>query len=155
MSSEPPPESASEIALVLPATTHGLHSCLTSIEEACADWNLPRDTISRLRVVVEELFSNTIKYGYGGESERPVRVRLRGSPPIELVYEDDAPAFDPTAGRDGTPDGALPARDAVGGKGIALALGLTRSARYERLAAGNRLTLWFDRESPSTREPRC
>jgi anti-sigma regulatory factor (Ser/Thr protein kinase) len=129
-----------ERALELPATMSGLRACLASIEEACAAWNLDRDTTSRLRVVAEELFSNTIKYGYGGECERPVRLRLRGSPPIELVYEDEAPPFDPTAWLARNP-AAASAGDTVGRKGIALALGLARSARYERLPAGNRITL--------------
>jgi anti-sigma regulatory factor (Ser/Thr protein kinase) len=121
----------------------GLRSCLTSIEEACATWNLPRDTISRLEIAVEELFSNTIKYGYGGESERPVRVRLRCTPHIELVYEDAAPPFDPTAWLEQAQRAGGPPRDELGGKGIALALQLASSARYERLPAGNRITLRF------------
>jgi anti-sigma regulatory factor (Ser/Thr protein kinase) len=129
-----------ELALELPATSSGLHSCLASIEEACAAWKSSRDAISRLRVVVEELYSNTIKYGYGGECERPVRIRLRCSPHIELVYEDAAPAFDPTAWLE--QHRPAPSEDDVAGrKGIALALGLSSSARYERLAGGNRLTL--------------
>jgi serine/threonine-protein kinase RsbW len=136
-------ESVPELALDLPATTQGLRSCLTSIEEGCAGWNLPEGTLARLKVVVEELYSNTIKYGYGGESQRPVRIRLRCTPPIELVYEDEAPPFDPTVWVEKAPNLAPPQRDVVGRKGIALALGLARSARYERLPAGNRLRLRF------------
>jgi serine/threonine-protein kinase RsbW len=136
-------ESVPDLALDLPATTRGLRSCLASIEEGCARRNLPPDTRSRLGVVVEELYSNTIKYGYGGESGRPVRLRLRCGPPIELVYEDEAPPFDPTAWLAQAPPDAPPGEPVVGRKGIALALGLARSARYERLPGGNRLTLRF------------
>jgi anti-sigma regulatory factor (Ser/Thr protein kinase) len=130
---------SADLLLELPATTAGLLSSLDRIRESCTRSNLPRDTISRLQIVVEELFSNTIKYGYGGECERPVRIRLRCSPRIELVYEDLAPPFDPTAWRETTP----PGDGDDGRKGIALVRGLAESTRYERLPAGNRLTLRF------------
>jgi serine/threonine-protein kinase RsbW len=133
---------SADLVLELSATTAGLRSCLDRIRESCTRSNLPRDTISRLQIVVEELFSNTIKYGYGGECERPVRLRLRTSPRIELVYEDAAPAFDPTAWQEAPPS-ADPPRGRVGRKGIPLVLGMTESARYQRLPEGNRLTLHF------------
>ena len=130
---------AADLVLDLSATTSGLHECLDRIEQSGAGWNLPRAMVARLRIVVEELYSNTIKYGYGGESRGPVRLRLRIQPTIELVYEDEAPPFDPTTWQptDGT------AQPVIGQKGIALILGLAASARYERLPAGNRMTLGF------------
>jgi anti-sigma regulatory factor (Ser/Thr protein kinase) len=136
-------ESVPDLALDLPATAQGLRSCLASIGEACARRNLPPEMRSRLEIVVEELYSNTIKYGYGGESTRPVRVRLLCATPVELVYEDEAPPFDPTAWLAQEPGQTPPPRDVVGRKGIALALGLARSARYERLRSGNRVRLRF------------
>jgi anti-sigma regulatory factor (Ser/Thr protein kinase) len=131
---------AADLVLDLSATTSGLHECLDSIEESCAGRNIPRAMVARLRVVVEELLSNTIKHGYGGESQRPVRLRFCWSPRIELVYEDAAPPFDPTAWR---PPGAAAPHGVIGQKGIALVLGLAASARYERLPDGNRVTLGF------------
>ena len=129
---------SADLVLDVSATTTGLRSCQDSIMESCTRSKLPREKISRLKVVVEELFSNTIKYGYGGECERPVRIWLRCSPRIELVYEDAAPPFDPTTWRE-TPS----SRGGVGRKGIVLVLGLAESVRYERLREGNRLTLRF------------
>jgi serine/threonine-protein kinase RsbW len=131
---------SADLVLDLSATTTGLRGCLARIMESCTHAKVPRDTISRLQIVVEELFSNTIKYGYGGECDRPVRVRLRCALRVELIYEDAAPAFDPTAWREVSPDAATPG-GLVGRKGIALVLGLAESVRYERLPGGNRLTL--------------
>ena len=131
-----------DLVLELPATTSGLHECLARIEEICRARNLPRDTIARLRIVAEELFSNTIGHGYGGESDRPVHVRLRCSPPVALVYEDAGPPFDPTGWQEPSPV-AGPSRGELGRKGIALVLGLAASARYERLPGGNRMTIEF------------
>ena len=125
---------SADLTFDLSATASDLLDCLNTIEESCIRWNMDRATISRLRVVVEELFSNTIKYGYGGECARPVRLRVRCSPRVELIYEDEAPAFDPTTWRDTTPP-------EIGRNGISLVLGMAHSARYERLPAGNRLTL--------------
>jgi anti-sigma regulatory factor (Ser/Thr protein kinase) len=129
-----------DLVLDLSATTSGLHQCLDRIEQSCAGRNIPRAVVARLRVVVEELFSNTIKHGYGGESRGPVRLRLRSTPGLELVYEDEAPPFDPTAWRPPAGD-AAPAT--IGQKGIGLVLGLAASACYERLPGGNRMTLRF------------
>ena len=129
-----------DLVLDLSATTSGLHECLDRIEQSCAGWNLPRAMVARLRIVVEELYSNTIKYGYGAANRGPVRLRLRGKPTIELVYEDEAPPFDPTAWQ---PPADAAQLGGVGQKGIALILGLAASARYERLPDGNRMTLGF------------
>ena len=131
-----------DLELDLSATTSGLRECLDRIEQSCAGRNIPRAMVARLRVVVEELYSNTIKHGYGGESQRPVRLRLCSSPRIELVYEDAAPPFDPTAWRPAAAN-SLPAHGGIGQKGIALILGLAASVRYERLPEGNRMTLAF------------
>lgn len=128
-----------DLVLDLSATTSGLHECLDRIEQSCAGWNLPRAMAARLLIVVEELYSNTIRHGYCCGAAGPVRLRLRSLPVIELVYEDEAPAFDPTAWQ--PPDGA--AQLVVGQKGIALILGLAASAHYERLPDGNRMTLGF------------
>ena len=129
-----------DLVLELSATTSGLHECLDRIEQSCAGWNLPRAMVARLRIVVEELYSNTIKHGYGGETGRPVRLRLSSQPAIALVYEDEAPPFDPTAWQ---PSGGVAQPGIVGQKGIALILGLAASARYERLPDGNCMTLGF------------
>ena len=129
-----------DLVLDLSATTSGLRECLDRIEQSGAGWNLPRAMVARLRIVVEELYSNAIKHGYGGGAGGPVRLRLRRQPAIELVYEDAAPPFDPTAWQ---PPGDPAQPGVVGQKGIALILGLAASARYERLPGGNRLTLGF------------
>jgi serine/threonine-protein kinase RsbW len=147
-----------DLVLEVPATASGLRSCLDRITQICARTKLPRDTTSRLQIVVEELFTNTIKYGYGGESERPVLLRLRGSPCVSLVYQDAAPPFDPTRWRETAPSPV--ADEQVGRRGIAMVLGLAESVLYERLPEGNRLTLRFaeassDRATPPGRGRRA
>src|SRR5579863_8062737 len=77
---------ASELKLSFPATISGLIASLEAIDHAGATWSLDIDLVSRVRIIVEELFSNTIKYGYGQECERPVRLRLGVHPELTLTY---------------------------------------------------------------------
>lgn len=63
---------------------------------------------------------------------------------VELVYEDAAREFDPTAPMDESVDERV-SRRMVGGLGIALIGTLPSNLSYERINAINRTTLRFDR----------
>src|SRR5271168_887533 len=89
------PPGPAELTLNCPAKINSLHAALDAIEQACNAWKIDIALVSRTRIVVEELFSNTIKYGYGGECEKLVRLRLRPDPHLSLIYEDEAPLFNP------------------------------------------------------------
>jgi serine/threonine-protein kinase RsbW len=127
----------------LPATHHALLSCLETIGDFGASAKLAPDLVARARIVVEELYSNTIKYGYGGECERRVGLRLCAEGPLTLTYEDDCPPFDPTSRNDG--GRSLSAAEALreGEAGLALMFGLASSVAYESLDTGNRLVVVF------------
>src|SRR5579872_5083632 len=56
-----------ELKLNCIARIDALHAALDAIEQACTIWKIDCFLVSRVRIVVEELFSNTIKYGYAGE----------------------------------------------------------------------------------------
>ena len=59
---------------------------------------MPPRLIMRLQLVVEELFVNTVTYGHGGDPEAPVDVSVCiDADRVTLVYEDNAPAFNPFA----------------------------------------------------------
>ena len=135
------------VEIETPAKLKSLMACSERIGHACASANLDPEVIARARIVLEELFLNTIRYGYGGECERPVRLALhrgRGSS-LTLVYEDEAPPFNPVAWR-GRPDRAF-ASDALreGEAGLDLMFGLSSSLDYEPTGAGNRVTVSFAR----------
>jgi len=102
----------------------------------------------RLRLVIEELFTNTIDHGYGGESDATVRIALECTDDaLTLHYEDDAPEFDPRTQWSAAPASLAQAlRDRpVGGIGVHLIGELVADARYEREEGRNRLTLRFRR----------
>ena len=130
---------AETLTLELPARAAGLRQALERLEGWCAGQGLARELALRLLIIVEELVTNSIKYGYGGECDRPVRLTLAAAGDgLELAYEDEAPPFDPTAWRGPLPESAL---SPVGRTGIALVLGMARAARYEPRPGGNRLVL--------------
>ncbi|MBL9097109.1 MAG: ATP-binding protein [Alphaproteobacteria bacterium] len=120
----------------VPATTRGLQAALAAIDEFCASRGCTDDVQKRARVVVEELFTNTIKYGYGGECEQPVRLSLSGGAAFTVVFEDEAPPFDPTHWM---PPPLPPGERPPGQAGIAMILGLSTRVTYEATAGGNRV----------------
>jgi serine/threonine-protein kinase RsbW len=137
-------ESASDVALSLDltATTPSLIDALASVEQYVVRRNLDGEMAIRLCIVIEELVTNAIKYGYGREGNFPVRLRLHAGPPLELVYEDAAPAFDPLAWYERWLAGGHDP-EAIGQRGIPMILGLADQAGYQALSQGNRLTLTF------------
>lgn len=127
-----------DLDLTLPATTSGLKAALQALEGACAARHIHNDLLSRCRIVVEELFTNTIKYGYGGECDKPVRVSVSTGEHLSVTLEDEAGTFDPTLWK---PQDDEPER--VGQAGIALVLGLSSRVVYEEIPGGNRITVVF------------
>ncbi len=129
------------LELDLSADFDGLSAGLSAIERHCNVCGVPSAAISRILAVFEEIFTNTMKYGYQGRPGGRIRATLAGGDPLRLVVEDSAPPFDPTRWNS-APDlaGDVTERP-VGRLGIALVMGLSRSAHWEALAPGNRLTL--------------
>jgi serine/threonine-protein kinase RsbW len=134
---------AAEYRGIFPATAQGMFEANKAAEEFCIGRNIAQDLTSRVQIVIEELFSNTVKYGYGGECDRPVRLRLGADPNLTLVYEDDAQPFDPTAYRTGDP-GPTPDNCHEGKAGIALLIGLSTSVIYRPRLDGNCLEMIFE-----------
>src|SRR6185369_8953858 len=86
------------LELDLPATIEGLGAGLGALERRCAELGLPDAATVRILTVFEEIFTNTVKYGYReraagqvpghvpGHVPGQVRVTLDG-PPVRLVLE--------------------------------------------------------------------
>lgn len=132
-----------EIEINIPATRRGLTTALARIEDFAAARNLCADQIARVRVVAEELVTNTIKYGYGAECDRPIRLVVREGPALIMIYEDQAPLFDPTVRRPREGPAAVRRKVRVGGAGVDLVLALSSSVAHEGGPEWNRLTLTF------------
>lgn len=114
------------------------------VRATCARHALPAPVALRSTLVLEELFSNTVRHGHGGDSDAIVHIALRaGLGRLHLVYLDHAPPFDPIAAARPPADLPLPERP-VGSLGLVLTAGLARQARYRRIDGGNRIELTID-----------
>jgi anti-sigma regulatory factor (Ser/Thr protein kinase) len=140
------PSGPAELKLNCPARITALHAALDAIEQACDTWKIDISLVSRARIAVEELFSNTVKYGYGEECERPVRLHLRPNPELTLTYEDEAPSFNPLTLEAGRYEGFAPEEPPIGQAGIAMVIGLAAHVDYQRRAGANCLTITFARK---------
>ena len=122
----------------------------TFVANFCDRHGIARDDALRLTLIVEELFTNSVAYGYGGDSDAPVELTLSvEASDIMLVYADAAPPFDPLS-RPSVPPADLaapPESRSVGGLGVHLARHLVAGARYARQDDRNRLWLTVRRGS--------
>lgn len=87
--------SPSNDARELPARYSALADTAEMAFAFCERNGVSRQVGVRVRLIVEELFTNTIRHGYGGESDATIRIELamiEGY--VALSYEDSAPAYD-------------------------------------------------------------
>jgi serine/threonine-protein kinase RsbW len=112
------------------------------LEAFCTESGLPRDACLRLNLVVEELFTNTVRHGYHGNSDAPVWVLVsRGDDTVQLVYEDKAPSFNPYARLpEEVPETTLELRK-IGGLGVLLTKELAKTRDYAYVFGRNRIRL--------------
>jgi serine/threonine-protein kinase RsbW len=96
----------------------------------------------RLRLVVEELFVNTVTHGHGGDSDAPVDISIvLAGDRVVLTYVDVAPPFDPFAEVQAPPaDAALDDRR-IGGLGVFLVTRFATRYEYARAGEANRVTV--------------
>ena len=127
---------------VFPARRDALPQVDAFLAEVCATAGLGRETCLRLTLLVEELFTNTVVHGHGGDTEEPVRLECAVTPGrIALTYEDTGPAHDPFA-RIIRPDDAAEVEDRpVGGLGVLLVSAMAQQVEYRRVDDRNRISL--------------
>ena len=59
------------------------------VADVCEAARLGREPSLRLRLLIEELFTNTLDHGYGGDSDAPVELAFEVGPDtVELTYEE-------------------------------------------------------------------
>lgn len=121
-----------------PARMDAFPAVAAFVETACRDAGFSSRDVLRLRLIVEELFTNTVSHGHGGDSDQPVDIALEiTAGRIGLTYEDTAPPFDPRE---------PPSRDSVqerpvGQLGLVLVRSMARELAYERVEGRNRVRI--------------
>lgn len=126
----------------LPKELARLHE---TVEAFVAEANLDALTGNRLQVILEELFTNVVKYAVGpgvwGTGAQGVQVSLsRLGDIVRIEFADDGAAFNPLTLPEPEFDEDLEERP-VGGLGIHLVRRMTERASYQRIDGWNRLKL--------------
>lgn len=116
------------------------------LDAFCHAAGVPHTSCLRLNLVVEELFTNTVKHGLRGDSDSPVLIDLKAKlREVVLTYQDQAPPFNPLAYA-----GKVTAKEQVesgkvGGLGTVLTRELSLAADYTYLFGHNRIRLTMAR----------
>ncbi|MGB0749144.1 MAG: ATP-binding protein [Magnetospiraceae bacterium] len=128
-----------------PATWSALGEAQVAVETYCADAGCPVPIQLKLSLAIDELFSNTIKHGYGSETNHLVKVGVEvHAKVIVLYYADQARRYDPLTDPP-RPDFTLPVEDRpVGGLGAHLVRKISDHSEYEREGDWNRVILHFN-----------
>ncbi len=125
-----------------PARLNALPQLLAYTRAVCHTKNLTPAAILRVELAIEELFTNTVRHGYGTNSDALVWLQMViGPESLYLVYQDAAPAYDPLQHvvQLAAPADVRP----IGGLGIHLVRELTSDMAYRRAEDRNILTLTF------------
>jgi anti-sigma regulatory factor (Ser/Thr protein kinase) len=99
----------------------------------------------RVRLSIEEMATNILKYAYNDAAPHTIRLRLEMEPDhVNLLLEDDGQPFDPLETVE--PNTALPLEErSIGGLGIHLIRKFASKMQYERRNDRNRLSIWINR----------
>jgi serine/threonine-protein kinase RsbW len=102
---------------------------------------LPKKTLFHINLVMEEVFTNIISYGFKDDAEHLVRITVsHENGDLELRTEDDGIPFNPTELE--APDLSCPIEDReIGGLGCYLTKRLMDNVEYQRLGDKNILIL--------------
>jgi len=112
------------------------------LEAFCTDSGLPRAAYLRLNLVLEELFTNTVKHGHRGDCDAPVWIAVsRGGDTLSVLYEDKAPPFNPYARLTEPVVDTTVSMRKIGGLGVLLTKELAATRDYAYLFGRNRIRL--------------
>lgn len=121
-----------------PARTDALPRVSAWVEKRCAQLALGRPATLLLMLMAEELFINVAIHGFGNDGRRRIRLSIRDrGAEVELVAEDNAPAFDPFH----AVPAPAPAGERIGGYGRRLLVGLSSQQSYQRRGRRNCVTV--------------
>ncbi|MBP7496636.1 MAG: ATP-binding protein [Bacteroidales bacterium] len=103
------------------------------IDSIAIEWKLNSQLQFNLNLILEELISNTIFYGYKDTEEHRINIEfINNDSFLRIKIEDDAQEFNPLIAQ--SPDLNLPVEQReIGGLGIHLVRSLSDSIDYHRI----------------------
>jgi len=104
------------------------------------DWEFPDTEIKQIQLIIEELFSNIIRYAFRDKNEHLVEIGLsRKEDEIFIHLSDDGLPFNPLEYDAGLPDD--PATSDMGGMGLSLIKAFSSHLSYSRKSGKNHLII--------------
>jgi serine/threonine-protein kinase RsbW len=133
-----------KMSAIFPARLEALASACALLERFCAAGGVGQDDRLRLNLVLEELFTNTVRHGHGEDCDAPVWIGLAESPEqLTLEIEDTAPPYNPFAR---TVELDVPIEERrIGGLGVHLARELAGRSEYAYVFGRNCIRLQLAR----------
>jgi serine/threonine-protein kinase RsbW len=147
-----PMQRTCQVQFAIRAELAALAPAAERIRKFLVDNHADAEAIYAIEMVIEEIATNTIKYGFGnynfvsGSKGTIVFTATAAADRAELIIDDDGPPFNPTESPDPVVHRALEEMP-VGGLGIHLVRELTDGFEYERTNHHNRVRVWVDYKS--------
>ena len=131
----------SRISEVFLNKRHEIQRLGVAAERFAAEHQLSDDDMMAVNLVLDEVITNTIDYGYDDDADHEIRVTLAvEGDRLTIEVEDDARHFDPL--QRPPPDLDLPLEERpVGGLGIHIVRTLMETVEYQRRDGRNVLTM--------------
>jgi serine/threonine-protein kinase RsbW len=126
---------------VLSGSIGELERLVAEVAEFCREHELDDAVEFDLNLVLEELFTNSVRHGGCAAAPDAARIRLRATADgVELLYSDGGRPFDPL--NVPAPDLNLPLLEREpGGLGVHLVRQIMQDVRYRRTGDRNELTM--------------
>jgi anti-sigma regulatory factor (Ser/Thr protein kinase) len=143
--------------LTLPADNREYPRLREFVDRACQQAGCSPGQRTRVQLVMEELFSNTVKYGRRETVPASVTlsVDFAGEHPMTVHYEDDAPQHDAFDQPEPEQEFKLSITSRrVGGLGIVLVRELGKDVSYSWSGGKNRVTFSVAADTPWPRRPK-
>jgi sigma-B regulation protein RsbU (phosphoserine phosphatase) len=134
-------ERGSSRELILKNNVAELASLKETVEKLSADWKVPQRVMMTLNLVLEELFSNIVFYGYDDNGEHQIRILFsRQSEQMVITIEDDGKPFNILESAYKGFAATLEEQE-IGGEGIHLVRELMENIVYSREHGKNRVVM--------------
>ena len=123
-----------------PSEIHEIPNIRKDMEELEKAWKIPKSKMNQIRVIIEELFSNIVRFAYEDQSEHMIEIGMkRNDEFIEIEIIDDGVAFNPLEhSEDPLRD---PALVESGGMGLTLVQTFSNKMSYQRKGKKNLLKI--------------
>ncbi len=112
------------------------------VEEAADAWELSMKVSMNINLVLEEIISNIIFYGYKDDSVHEIRIELvKADDEVQIIITDDAAVFDILAAEDFADNEKAAEDRKIGGLGIHFVKTLMDKVEYRRENEQNIISL--------------